>query len=63
MTPAPAASSRSEGEAGGACLVPDPLGDVAGSGRMRVAPEVAKARIYTRYLHTSEAIANFRAGR
>ncbi|MHC5055595.1 MAG: LamG-like jellyroll fold domain-containing protein [Planctomycetota bacterium] len=42
------------------------LGDVTGSPELRVAPsmrgEVRSLRIYDRYLRTSEAVANFRAG-
>jgi hypothetical protein len=42
------------------------LGDVRGSSRLRVAPSLAgqlkRVRVYNRYLRTSEAIANFRAG-
>jgi hypothetical protein len=42
------------------------LGDVTGSGELRIAPSMRGAvrslRIYDRYLRTSEAVGNFRAG-
>jgi hypothetical protein len=42
------------------------LGDVAGSGTLRLAPSLSgtlkSVRVYDRYLRTSEAIANFHAG-
>ncbi|NQT13452.1 MAG: hypothetical protein HQ582_11925 [Planctomycetes bacterium] len=38
------------------------LGDVTGAGELRVAPAVGKARLFGRYLRTSEAIGNFHAG-
>jgi hypothetical protein len=45
---------------------PDPLGDVSGTGELRLAPslhgELKRLRVYRRYLRTSEAIANFHAG-
>jgi hypothetical protein len=43
-----------------------PLGDVRGSGVLRLGPslhgEITRLRVYDRYLRTSEAIANFHAG-
>ncbi len=44
-----------------------PLGDVTGSGALRIAPkmrtgQVMRARLYGRYLRTSEAVAHFCAG-
>jgi hypothetical protein len=39
------------------------MGDVAGSGKLQVGPSVSHLRIYDRYLRTSEAVANFHAGR
>ena len=45
----------------------EPLGNVSGSGKLRVAPslkgELKELRLYRRHLRTSEAVANFRAGR
>jgi hypothetical protein len=45
---------------------PEPLGDVRGTGKLRIAPslrgELQRLRIYRRYLRTSEAVANFHAG-
>ncbi|MFH1918932.1 MAG: exo-alpha-sialidase [Planctomycetota bacterium] len=38
------------------------LGDVSGSGQVRVAAAVGKLRLYRRYLRTSEVIGNFHAG-
>ncbi len=42
------------------------LGDVSGSGKLRLAPslkgELKSLRVYNRYLRTSEAIANYHAG-
>ena len=42
------------------------LGIVRGADRLRIAPsfsgELKRLRIYDRYLHTSEAIANYLAG-
>lgn len=42
------------------------LGDTVGTGRLRIAPslqgELKRVRLYGRYLRTSEAVANFRAG-
>jgi len=47
--------------------MPVDLGDVSGSRVIRVAPgqgvEVARLRVYGRYLRTSEAVANYHAGR
>ena len=44
----------------------EPLGELSGSGKMRLAPslngQLKHLRVYQRYLRTSEAIANFRAG-
>jgi hypothetical protein len=44
----------------------EPLGDVSGTGNLRLAPsfhgELKQLRVYRRYLRTSEAIANFHAG-
>ncbi len=40
----------------------EPLGDVTGGGTVRVAPVVEKARLYDRYLRTSEAVGNYHAG-
>ncbi len=37
------------------------LGDVGGSGEVRVAPAVESLRLYRRYLRTSEAVGNFHA--
>lgn len=39
------------------------MGDVTGSGKLRVGPSVSRLRVYDRYLRTSEAVANFHAGR
>jgi hypothetical protein len=39
------------------------MGDVTGSGTLRVGPAVSRLRVYDRYLRTSEAVANFHAGR
>jgi hypothetical protein len=40
------------------------LGDVSGSGKLRLpVGQLRRLRVYSRYLRTSEAIANFRAGR
>lgn len=39
------------------------MGDVAGSGKLQVGPAVSRLRVYDRYLRTSEAVANFHAGR
>ena len=43
-----------------------PLGDVAGTGKLRLAQppkiDLKRLRIYSRYLRTSEAIAHFHAG-
>ena len=41
---------------------PKPLGDVSGSGKLRIAPSITKLRLYERYLRTSEAISNFHTG-
>ena len=41
---------------------PGDLGDVAGSGTLRVGPAVKSLRVYGRYLRTSEAVANYHAG-
>ena len=38
------------------------LGDVTGSGRLRVGKRVARLRWYNRYLRVSEAVANYHAG-
>jgi hypothetical protein len=42
------------------------LGDIRGSGRLRIAPslkgELRSLRVYGRYLRTSEAVANYHAG-
>ena len=42
------------------------LGDVSGSGKLRIAPalkgRVERLRVYGRYLRTSEAVANYHAG-
>ncbi len=40
-----------------------PLGELAGQGTVRVAPPVDSLRLYNRYLRTSEAVANYHAGR
>ena len=44
----------------------EPLGDLSGSGKLRLAPslngQLKHLRVYQRYLRTSEAIANFHAG-
>ena len=44
----------------------NPLGDLSGSGKLRLAPllngQLKHLRVYQRYLRTSEAIANFHAG-
>jgi hypothetical protein len=54
---APSKNRRSEGPQ---------LGDVTGSERLRIAPElngqIESLRIYRRYLRTSEAVGNYRAG-
>ena len=42
-------------------LNPD-LRDANGSGRLRIGPQVTGVRIYDRYLLTSEAVGNHRAG-
>lgn len=45
---------------------PEDLGDVAGSGKLRVGTPAStglqRVRLYARYLRTSEAVASFRAG-
>ena len=42
------------------------LGDVSGSGKLQIAPslkgQLKSVRLYDRYLRTSEAVGNFRAG-
>jgi hypothetical protein len=38
------------------------MGDVTGSGKLKVDPSVNRLRVYNRYLRTSEAVANFHAG-
>jgi hypothetical protein len=42
------------------------LGDVRGSGKLRLAPkldgQLKRVRVYNRYLRTSEAVAHFHAG-
>lgn len=38
------------------------MGDIAGSGKLRVGPAVSRLRVYDRYLRTSEAVANYHAG-
>lgn len=44
----------------------DPLGDVSGTGTLRIAPslqgELKSLRVYDRYLRTSEAVAGYHAG-
>ena len=44
----------------------DALGDVRGAGRLRIAPslkgQIKRVRLYRRYLRTSEAVGNYRAG-
>ncbi len=39
-----------------------PIADVTGNGKVQVATVVHKVRLYSRYLRTSEAIANYHAG-
>lgn len=39
-----------------------PIGDLGGAGKITIAPEVKKLRLYNRYLRTSEAVANYHAG-
>lgn len=43
-----------------------PIGDVSGTGKLRLAPslkgQLHRVRLYDRYLRTSEAVAHFRAG-
>ncbi len=45
---------------------PVPVGNVGGSGRLKVAPQfhgqILAVRVYGRYLRTSEAVGNYRAG-
>jgi len=38
------------------------LGDVSGTGTLKLAPTLKHLRVYGRYLRTSEAVANFHAG-
>lgn len=38
------------------------MGDVAGTGALKVDPAVSRLRVYNRYLRTSEAVANYHAG-
>ena len=46
------------------CEVADEIGDVTGTGDLTVPgrAEVLRLRLYNRYLRTSEAIGNWRAG-
>jgi len=39
-----------------------PLGDVTGSGTLRISPQIKHLRVYARYLRVSEAISNYHAG-